>query len=820
MKSRFFFGLVFLLAIGCTKQQKTATSLLEFIPENAAVVIKINHLDGFKSDLKNNDFLTKTESFGVYERLLDQIKHLDYVKTDNESLLAFSALGAENYEFTFVTPDSTDTFVLDSVQNIKKESFSLEGHNMYKYEIAGDVLYGMDFKGQNTISSSRVILENILKYSGTSRTAEGLSKLYEVSSATKNASIFINLENSDPLFNHLTIENADTRLSDYSDWALIDVNADQNHLHLNGITVVADSTKKFLNLFKNTHPLADRTASITPGSADAILSFSFDDYSVFAQNQKQYLDLESPKDSLLNTVEEIGIIYKNKDKAILLNTYGSERLSEYISGIKKSETEYQGNQIMQLGKPDFLGYYLAPIIENYSANFCTIIENTFVFAESKAMIQNIILNHKNGSTYEKTDGYASAKDALASESSILFISNSKGVKEILKEVFSKELLNDFGKASFDKNTFAAQIVADQGFFHTNIAIQQTARKSKINKVSPLFSIQFDADLATAPQFVTNHNTNKKEIVVQDQENNLYLISTSGKLLWKKQLEGQIQGKIHQVDIYKNRRLQLAFTTNNQFLILDRNGKEVKPFTKKFEGGNLNELAVFDYEKRKDYRFVVTQGDKVFMYNNKGNIVKGFKYTKAESPILKAPKHIRISNKDYLVFMLENGKLKILNRVGTIRTKVNGTINFSQNEVYLYKNKFILTDNKGVLHQIAPNGKLSTTKLRLNTDHGIDATSRTFVYMNDNVLSIKGKKVELDFGVYSKPRIFYIYDKIYVGVTDIQNQKVYLYDSQAKPITGFPVFGSSLIDLTDMENDRKLEVVVKDQGNSIIVYQMN
>jgi len=327
-------------------------------------------------------------------------------------------------------------------------------------------------------------------------------------------------------------------------------------------------------------------------------------------------------------------------------------------------------------------------------------------------------------------------------------------------------------------------------------------------------------LATKPQFIINHRTNKKELVVQDQENNLYLISTQGKVLWKKQLEGQIQGEIHQVDIYKNRRLQLAFTTNNEFLILDRNGKEVQPFTKKFEGGNLNPLAVFDYENKKDYRFVVTQRDKVFMYNNKGAIVRGFKYTQAKSTIMQAPKHLVIGNKDYLVFTLENNDLKILNRVGNVRTRVVQKIDFSHNEVYLYKNKFVVTDKKGVLHQIAANGKLSTTNLRLNEDHGIDATSKTFVYMNDNILSIRGKKIELDFGVYSQPKIFYIYDKIYVAVTDIQNQKVYLFDSQAVPIKNFPVFGSSLIDMADMEGDRKLEIVTQDQKNSIIVYQLN
>ncbi|MGB5497791.1 MAG: ribonuclease HII [Maribacter sp.] len=820
MNTRLIIGLFFLLVIGCSQQQKKASSLLDFIPQNAAIIVKINNLNGFKSDLKNNDFLSKLESFGVYKAIFNEIKHLDHVKSETESILAFSELGANNFEFTYVTSNTAHTFVMDSVQNIKKESVLVEGQEIDTYDLDGDILYSLSLNGKKTISSSRVILENQIKYFDQIKTSNELEKLYEIASATKNASIFINLEKSEFLSKSLLKENSALKVSHFSDWILVDVNVNQNHINLIGISVAKDSVQNYLSLFKGTNPLENTTPTLAPSSADAILSYTFDDYSTFALNQQQYLHLDAPKDSLLNTVEEIGFIYRNGDKTVLLNTYGSEKLSEYLGNIKKSETEYQGNQVLELNKPDFLNLYLNPLIADYKANFCTIIENAFIFAENRKALEAIINSSKNGSTFEKTDVFASAKDALADESSILFVSNATGIEQMLDSDFSQELIADFRKATFNKNTFAAQVVADKGFFHTNVVIQQTGRKSKINTISPLFTLLLDADLATDPQFVTNHRTNKKEIVVQDQENNLYLISTQGKVLWKKQLEGQVQGKIHQVDIYKNKRLQLAFTTNNQFLILDRNGKEVNPFTKKFEGGNLNGLAVFDYENKKDYRFVVTQGNKVFMYNNKGSIVGGFKYTQAESPILKAPKHMVIANKDYLVFTLENGDLKILNRVGNIRTSVSGKIDFSQNEVYLYKNKFVLTDKKGVLHQIAANGKSNTTNLRLNQDHGIDATSKTFVYMNDNVLSIRGKRIELDFGVYTPPKIFYIYDKIYVGVTDIQNQKVYLFDSQAIPISNFPVFGSSLIDLTDMENDRKLEVVTQDQKNSIIVYQMN
>ena len=58
------------------------------------------------------------------------------------------------------------------------------------------------------------------------------------------------------------------------------------------------------------------------------------------------------------------------------------------------------------------------------------------------------------------------------------------------------------------------------------------------------------------------------------------------------------------------------------------------------------------------------------------------------------------------------------------------------------------------------------------------------------------------------------------MTDIQNQQIYLFDSQAKGISNFPVYGSSIIDLFDINRDNKLELVAKDQENSIIVYTLN
>lgn len=264
---------------------------------------------------------------------------------------------------------------------------------------------------------------------------------------------------------------------------------------------------------------------------------------------------------------------------------------------------------------------------------------------------------------------------------------------------------------------------------------------------------------------------------------------------------------------------MAFTTNNEFLILDRNGKEVKPFKINYSGGNLNPLAVFDYEGNKNYRFIVTQNKKVHMYNNEGKTVKGFTYDTAEANILNSPQHFRIGKKDYIVLKLDNGKLKILNRVGKTRINIKNKFSFSDNEIRLYQNKFTFTSMDGILYQIDSQGKISSSNLNLAKDHGIDATSRTLAIMNDNILQIRDKKVELELGVYTKPVIFYLNDKIYVSVTDIQNQKIYMFDSQAEAIPNFPIFGNSVIDMADMNRNKKPELVFKDQENSIKVYKI-
>ncbi len=290
-------------------------------------------------------------------------------------------------------------------------------------------------------------------------------------------------------------------------------------------------------------------------------------------------------------------------------------------------------------------------------------------------------------------------------------------------------------------------------------------------------------------------------------------------MWKRKLDAQILGKTEQLDIFRNGKLQLAFTLPDGIYVIDRNGKDVKPFPVKVQHPITQGLALFDYDNNKKYRLFITQDKVIIPFNTDGKSVKGFNFKGTQSPIIHPPRHLRTGTRDYIAVQEANGTLHLLHRTGKTRVNVRGKIDFSGNNVYLYENKFATTNKEGDLIQVDERGGLNKIALGLAKDHRIATTSRTLATLSDNKFTVKQNEYELDYGIYTGPDIFYINNKIYVALTDIQAKKVYIFDSNALLLGNFPVYGTSPIDLGDMDGDGRLEFVVQGEKDKIIVYQM-
>lgn len=800
-----------LIIIGCENDSTKSSNLISLVPDNASIIIKTKSIEGLKSVFINNGLLNELTNYKTIKNIQSQLTYLDYLKPSDNVLMSFGKNDKDSLQITVITKYHKDLFNLDSVQNRIVETYTFNNLTISKTAIDNHTIFSTVKDSIFFASNDRALTESAFEDSESKN--QELETLFKTGNIDRTVSILINTRNKKlvPSF-FLTKEMNDAQFSNYF---MLDADLSQDQLIFNGITKAVDSSNSLINVFKNTVPQENKMSKICPSDADGFLSFTFNNYKTFSGNLSKFKKQQNAQSTLLfDTASELGVVYRGNEQAVIVHSLDTAAMSDLLLTQNAIET-YREVDIFPYDQHDLFYNYFAPFITYKNASKYANIDDFFVFTESDGLMKAIISSYQNSASVSETAAFKSIMEQMSDESSLFVYSKFSQLNEILNKNFSEEknLKIEAFRAS------GIQFIQDNDFAHVNVIVKKNKGKAVANSVSEDVSVTLDNDLLTNPQFVNNHTNNEMEIVVQDVKNNLHLISNDGKVLWKKQLEGKLLGTVEQIDMYKNGRLQLAFATSNRVYVLDRNGKDVAPFPLKFNDAITQPLSVFDYDNKRDYRLMVTQGKSVLMYDQQGKVVSGFNYKKAESTINTQPQHFRIGRKDYIVFVQGN-ELEILDRIGKTRINVKNNISFSDDGIYLYENKFTATTIKGDLIQIDDNGKLSSLNLNLGEKHSLAATSKTLVTMSDNILKIKSNRVELDFGDYTAPKIFYLKDKIYVSVTDLQTKKVYLFDSLGKEVNNFPVYGNSSIELDNINNGKGLEFVVKGDSNSILIYQMN
>ena len=133
--------------------------------------------------------------------------------------------------------------------------------------------------------------------------------------------------------------------------------------------------------------------------------------------------------------------------------------------------------------------------------------------------------------------------------------------------------------------------------------------------------------------------------------------------------------------------------------------------------------------------------------------------------------------------------------------------------------FTTTDQAGNLIQIDTRGNVVKSDLGLEKGHSIATTTKSLVTLSSNILTIKGIPVTLPYGQYTAPKIFYLNNILYISVTDKEAEKVYLYLSDGSPVTDFPVYGNSAIDLVNADKDKALEFIVQSESKDLLIYEI-
>ena len=807
------FLILFIIA-GCSIPKSKDIELLEAVPQNTSLVIQVNDT----MDLDSSPLLLKI--FDLDPDLKKTIKNITPQKPSLPFVYCITPFGKNENAIAFIAKSNIADTLIVYEKEIKYGDQIIGTINE-----KGERFYMAQFGKLKMISQSQLIIENgIRNYNRKNRGI--LSPEFFQLAKTMDQNLAINFyihPSSKSLFNSL-FPSTPLFPKTGNQWLALDLEVENDFFSLDGIAFINDSIPDALTLIKSIEPGEASLHNLIPKDFISYLSLFVGDVGQLEDNFKNYsrkvnIPLNKIDFSPLNSVREIGWLNYGIEKSVIFHLNSFESVPYFSSGENEPKT-YRGASYhkIELTKEliSMLSSFGQKIIPAWSCQY----DDYLILSETESGLKNLLSNYLDQNTLVKNPNFKALQDRLSNRSSFIWVGQSKNLTNYWKKngKYSKSPpiipVSEYPLVAF-------QGVAEEGFVHLHFSIQKDQPFENKGSVNNIFSIDLSKPSVISPQWLKNHRNNGMDIAVQDQENILYLFSNTGKLFWKKQLDGKIIGPIQQVDLYKNKRLQMAFRTQDRLMVLDRNGNIVKPFNIKLpKNENPLPLSIFDYDNNRNYRFMIAQDKSLLMYDGKGKRVNGFKLKKVEAQILYSPKHLRFQGKDYIVIPLENNRLKIVSRTGSDRIKVKGNINFSENGIFAYMNTFTTTDLDGRLIQVDTRGNQVSSSLGLSPNHKIDATTKSLVTLSDNNLNIKGVPVTLPFGDYTSPKIFYLNNTLYISTTDLEAQKVYLFYSNGKAVDGFPIYGNAEIDLSNSDKDKALELLVPAEDNSLLVYEIN
>ena len=787
MKKILLFLLV-LSIIKCDNNYNKEINLIDLVPTNPVLLVKYESSNKINVKTINKSFntLINHQIDSISERFLDK-----------PLLISYHNISKNNLQSILFTSEKN---ILK--QHEAKDSLIYNGF-IIKKEVTNNIEFFSTVKnGVYIESKSKLLVENSLRNSNYTATIESrdLKKLYNISNS--NTTLFISDEFPEYLKNPNLYEIF--KEIDVKKWMQYDIELNKKTLTINGVGIIQDSIFSKINIFKNIAPSKSNINKIVPINFKKFKRVSYE-HSEFISVIKNEVSINELKkiinDSLFYDVYGMGLIELEKDT---ISTYSFKNNTSITEKIKNNLTSiYRGNKIYQLNsslfktKNKFNEYY------NSKIHFGTVIEDILILSKKKSSIENIILNFKNNSTLKKSSKFNKAYENIPEKNNQLNIYNLNN--------FENSLFDDLKLKREGYNFWISHLLVDENFIFNSHRVEKLEKETNTLGPKIISNIKLKHRVYLKPKWVINYVTNEKEIVVQDNKNNLYLITNDGEIVWKKDLESKIIGEIFQIDLYKNGRLQYAFNTTNSFLILDKKGEIVKKIDHKKNAKVLG-LSVFDYDKNKKYRFLICYNNQVKMLDSKMKIVRGFNKNNIKHKITNAPKHFRIGSKDYLIFNTEK-KLYITDRRGNDRIKVSENLNISGKEIYKNKNSLITIDNNNNLIRIDLNGKTSKSLLPLETKYLISANNNNSVYLSENTLSINQKNIEIKYGKYSKPIIL---SNNMIQITNLDESKLYLFKNEGSIVPYFPIFGSSSADITKNKDDKKM-IVVQGDENEILVY---
>ncbi|MFW6351370.1 MAG: DUF3352 domain-containing protein [Bacteroidota bacterium] len=882
-------------------QSYNTAQTIDAVPVNAALIIKISDPEKFITTLqKKIDYREELLAFESLSNLYHLMSYADSSVFFNSGVgkdllnspvyLSFTKIGKETiaWNFHFALKNKSHQSQLESWIDRKltgKREYT--GFPIYETKPAkhSDLkLFVTLQKGILSVSHSSLLIETSIRQqqSGLSLTDdEHFSSIQKTISSRADGSLFINFDGikdfSEPFLAAGQKKTA-SFLAKTARWSALDFDIKQDGLMLNGF-VNPRSNEDFVALFNDVEPRRSTLEKILPSDIKLFTGYNFSDQQQFITNFEQYI-AGTEEGSKIESLDED---FRNKtgksfvktffeiidgEMAFARSNYNASNPSEGRFLVFRTKGQSASFPVIQTiqeyygisGKPlknynvdestsfpvyrgfegELNNLVWSNLFPDLPMKYFSFFRNYLIFADSQKTLESFLYNNVLHRTLESHPYYSSFAENFSYEENFLLFAE-------IPHVYS------FTGKSLNQGKFHPTQAQEKVLFNFYAAGLQISNSSDLNyatiyaKHAPhrdkeprtIWQSRIDSMVSMKPALVENHYSKEKEIMVQDAANNLYLINNMGRILWKKPVDGPILSEIHQIDFYRNNKLQYLFNTPTKLYLLDRNGNHVAKYPFNLPAKAACGLSVFDYDNNRDYRiFLPLEDRKVYLFDKTGARVPGWNIPQTEGIVYQPVQFFRNSGNDYIVFS-DAYRNYVMDRRGNHRvTPEKSFVRNTQSPFFLEnpdseKSALITSTRDGALAKISlPSGKTSINNktkpekkehsfvlMHRNNPHYIFITPEGFKIYNSDLKTIAeektGQRIQTMGDVYQ----FSATDHK-IGLVSEDASRIYLYNNDGSLYKGFPLKGTSRFSIGFLKSSAyRFNLITGGESNYIYNYRV-
>jgi hypothetical protein len=657
--------------------------------------------------------------------------------------------------------------------------------------------------------------------------------------------LYLNGAQLTPLANTLLPPKANKRQQS-AESGYLDFSVTASKLFLSGFFYDA-SGQGFVSLFKNQEAGRPESVNLVSENAAEVMVLNVSDLQAwylawrknfalgqeFTQTLLPFIkgDIALPTFYTNNDPNDKLLIARLADKEGVVNLLN--RKAEEIASAKNDTVYFEQYADLKIGlieEEEYLGKMLGPPFSGFDNTYFTVYENFLVLAPSVQRIKTWLNDIENDLIWSRSVEKSDFIAANLNETSFALVYTNPWAWRILRDTFNEaskewwttneEKLKQFGLVSFQfanlDNRYYAEIKVEYNPQQVYAAQQEFADE---------LLTQFAGKLSVKPKLVRNHNNNEWEVFIQDSAAFISLLDDQGELLWTDSLTGNITTEIYQLDFYKNRKLQYLFGADSTIHIVDRNGVAIENYPKSISGISIKDLYLLDYDKSRNYRFLVSDfTGNLYMLNQEGEPLAGWDPLAVNSEISDQVYHVRVRGNDRIVIGLKNGMVELRNRRGEIQDGFPFDLEFNLDNPLHFKtgstfanSRFTAISSEGIVVEFDLNGReyareqVDEPSSSARFSMAIDKARNDLVFYKQDLnrltlINKEGQQIfEKDYDTDNALDLQYYYlgvDKRLYIVRDKVNGRLFLYNKTGNLVNENPLFSDYPISVVYRKKEAK------------------